>query len=278
MPAALLSDRGVIAVCGEDAASWLHTILTCDVAGLPNAGARLGALLSPQGKILFDFLIYRDDLPNAARFWLDTARERIPDLAKRLAFYRLRAKVTITPFAGPAAPADYCIAAEWGEEPEEGGSYKDPRHPMLGRRSIRPAGEAFDIDSQPDAYHAHRIALGVPEGGRDFAFGETFPHEALMDRLGGIDFTKGCYIGQEVVSRMQHRGAARTRIVRIAFDGPAPRAGDPIRAGDKIIGTVGGVAPARGLAMVRLDRAEEAALASLPLMAGGAKIRILNGD
>ena len=108
------------------------------------------------------------------------------------------------------------------------------------------------------AYDAHRIASGVPRGGLDFIYGDAFPHETNMDRLHGIDFDKGCYVGQEVVSRMQHRGTARTRTVRIILDGPAPEPGATILAGDKPVGTIGSAAGCHGLALVRIDRVADA--------------------
>ncbi len=123
-------------------------------------------------------------------------------------------------------------------------------------------------------YEAHRIALGIPRGGSDFIYGDAFPHETDMDQLGGVDFAKGCYIGQEVVSRIEHRGSARTRIVSITYDGFAPEAGMGVIAGDKNVGTLGSTADGRGLAMLRLDRIEDALAAGAPITAGGVPLRI----
>ena len=123
-------------------------------------------------------------------------------------------------------------------------------------------------------YHARRIALGVPEGGRDYAYGDAFPHEALFDQLNGVDFKKGCYVGQEVVSRMEHRGTARKRIVGVEGEGPLPASGTEITAGGKPIGTLGSVGGASGLALLRLDRAEEAKAAGLPLRAGDVTVAV----
>jgi hypothetical protein len=122
------------------------------------------------------------------------------------------------------------------------------------------------------AYEAHRIAQGVPRGGLDFIYGDAFPHETDMDQLGGVDFDKGCYVGQEVVSRMEHRGTARNRIVPIAAKGFAPDGGVPVMAGDKQVGITGSHAGNRGLAMLRLDRVADARAAGLPLIAGGVPI------
>jgi len=128
---------------------------------------------------------------------------------------------------------------------------------------------------EPAAYEAHRIALGVPRGGLDFIYGDAFPHETDMDQFGGVDFDKGCFVGQEVVSRIEHRGSARARVVPVSFDGFAPEAGTPVSAGDKTIGTLGSTAQGRGLAMLRLDRAADALAAGQPFIAGGIEIRLV---
>lgn len=261
MPIALLPDRAVVAVSGPDATAFLQGILTCNVETLPEREARLGALLTPQGKIQFDFLVSRagDD------FRLEAAAERIADLVKRLGLYRLRAKVSI------AADPTLGVAAAWdgAETAAETARVRDGRLPALGERLYASDG-AFSADATEADYHAHRIGLGVPEGGRDFAFSDAFPHEALMDQLGGVDFKKGCYVGQEVVSRMQHRGTARTRILPLVYrDGPAPEPGTEVTAGARSLGTTGSAAGDRGLATIRLDRLGDALAAGEPVRAGG---------
>ena len=261
MPIALLPDRTVVAVSGSDALPFLQGILTCNVETLPEGEARLGALLTPQGKIQFDFLVSRSD----DGFRLDVAAERVADLVKRLGLYRLRAKVTV------AADPTLGVAAAWdgAETAAETVRVRDGRLPALGERLYFAEG-AFSADATEDAYHAHRICLGVPEGGRDFAFGDAFPHEALMDQLGGVDFKKGCYVGQEVVSRMQHRGTARTRILPIVYrDGPAPEPGTEVIAGARSLGVTGSAAGDRGLATIRLDRLGDALAIGEPVRAGG---------
>src|SRR4029077_16590845 len=117
-------------------------------------------------------------------------------------------------------------------------------------------------------YEAHRIGCSAPRGGLDFMYGDAFPHETNMDRLHGLDFDKGCYVGQEVVSRMQHRGIARTRAVAVGYDGAAPQAGATITAGGRQVGTMGSAAGGRGLALLRLDRAAEALSRGEALLAG----------
>ncbi|MDQ0391683.1 CAF17-like 4Fe-4S cluster assembly/insertion protein YgfZ [Labrys monachus] len=246
-----LPDRAVLRLTGEDARSWFANIVTCDIAGLMPGEARWGALLAPQGKILFDFLATPD---GGDGLLLDTDRDKAADFSRRLNFYRLRARVTIEDLS-----ADEGFAVHAFPPAQDGGAiaaYVDPRDPDLGRRGIAPRPGQPD-DEAFAAYHARRIALGIPEGGKDFAWGEAFPHEVLMDMLGGVDFRKGCYVGQEVVSRMQHRGTARTRIVPVSASDVLPPAGTEVRIADKVAGTLGSSSGRRGLAMLRLDRVQD---------------------
>ncbi|MGJ3265481.1 MAG: YgfZ/GcvT domain-containing protein [Salinarimonas sp.] len=269
MPVAHLADRAVIEVSGPQAAPFLDGLVTCDIDERLHGPPLFGALLTPQGKILFDFVIHREAGADGPVLLLDTPAARAADLAKRLGFYRLRAKVTIADrSAERAVLAGWDVAAPAGAGIVAGA---DPRLAALGWRAVVPAGEAAaHADADADAWHARRIAHGVPEGGRDYAFGETFPHEALMDQLAGVDFTKGCYVGQEVVSRMQHRGTARTRILPARYaDGDAPEPGAEVVAGERTIGRAGSAAGGRGLVMLRLDRAADAIAAGTPLLAGG---------
>ncbi|MBS7702366.1 YgfZ/GcvT domain-containing protein [Chelatococcus asaccharovorans] len=266
MPSAFLADRGVIRISGTDVLDFLQNILTCRLDDLQPGAGRLGALLSPQGKILFDGLFV--PAPEGG-FLVDTAQAFLPDFLKRLTFYKLRSKVTLEDLSATLA-----VAAGWDDAQEPKGTllaYDDTRAPGLGRRFI---GEraAFATAGLLDAaaYHAHRIALGVPEGGKDFSYGDAFPHETMMDQMGGVVFDKGCYIGQEVVSRMHHRGTARTRIVVASFaDGEAPAAGTAVEAGGKLVGQLGSHAGPTALAMLRLDRVVDAQAAGLPLLADG---------
>ena len=256
MPSAHLPDRATLAVTGADATGLLQRLVTCDVEELPEGEARLGALLSPQGKILFDFLASR--MPGGFR--LDLPASMRADLAKRLTLYKLRAKVDI-------AEETLAVGARWGETAREG-DVRDGRLADLGDRVY---GAELGTDAQ--GYDAHRIALGIPEGGRDFAYGDAFPHEALMDQLGGVDFRKGCYVGQEVVSRMQHRGTARTRIMPVTIEDGAAEPGTEVTAGGKALGRMGSVAGTRGLAMLRLDRLADAWAAGERVTAGNASLR-----
>lgn len=261
MTSARLNHRGVLEVSGPEARTFLDRIVTCDVDPVAPGRAAFGALLSPQGKILADFILFAR---SGETFLLDTPASCLADLAKRLTLYKLRAKIAIVD-----RTADLAVMAGWDEEgpPDAVASAPDPRLAALGWRAIVPRGESSEGDAA--GYEARRIRLGIPEGGRDFAFGDAFPHEVLMDQLRGVAFDKGCYVGQEVVSRMQHRGTARTRIVPVRYAREAPPPGSEITAGGRAIGRTGSALGSQGLATLRLDRAADALAAGDPLEAGG---------
>lgn len=269
-----LADRGVVRVSGEDAKTFLDGLVTCDIDRVSPEHARLGALLTPQGKILFDFIVFQAPDEIGGAYYLDVLKVFAADLAKRLGFYKLRAKVAVEDLSDSLA-----VVAGWDTprpEDEAGLVVEDPRLPDLGWRAIVAAEDAAEFAKDPAAaYHAHRIALGIPEGGRDFLFGDAFPHEALMDQLHGVDFDKGCYVGQEVVSRMQHRGTARTRIVPALYEGGfAADVGVEVMAGEKTLGQTGTGAEGRGLLMIRLDRAADALAAGETIRAGGIPVTL----
>ena len=271
----LLADRGVVCVAGADAGKLLQGVISNDVGVLDRAPALHAGLLSPQGKILFEFFLVRA----GDAFLLETRRELASELVKRLSMYRLRAKATIAD-----ASADYRLLVAWGTSagqvaPHGLVSYPDPRLADLGIRLLQRADaqETVPIDERsfatPGDWHRHRIGLGVPEGGKDYPLGDTFPHEADFDLLNGVSFSKGCFVGQEVVSRMHNRASVRKRVVPIEADVPLT-AGAAISAGKAVIGTIGSVAGRRGLAMLRLDRAAEARASGEALTASGVVIHV----
>ena len=269
--AALLQRRGVIRVAGVDARKYLQGLITNDIAKAQDGRAIHAGLLNPQGKVLFDFFVVAAN----GSYLLDVVKDKSGELTKRLSFYRLRAEVDIVDEPSLA------ISAAWGGEPhpcKDAVVYPDPRLPELGFRLIlRADTSAAELGCSPASeadYDTNRIRLGVPEGGLDYGFGEAFPHEALFDQLNGVDFAKGCYVGQEVVSRMEHRGTARRRIVPIESEATLPLSGSSIEVGNMPIGTIGSVSGASGLALVRLDRAEEALARGIPLTAAGVKLRL----
>ena len=278
MKAALLPDRGVIKVSGDDARKFLNGLISNDMEKVKPGSARFAALLTPQGKIIADFIVAEAEPEDGGGFFLDCPRALAPALKDKLAFYKLRAKVTVDDLS-----ATLGVLAGWEGTAlsDDGLSFADPRLPSLGVRTILPPGlaaeAAADLGAElidAEAYEAHRIALGVPRGGIDFPYGDTFPHEADMDQIGGIDFQKGCYVGQEVVSRVEHRGSARSRVVPVAFGefGPAP---GPLMAGEKEIGDLRSIGKGRGLALVRLDRAADAIAAGTPLLCGNMAIELV---
>jgi tRNA-modifying protein YgfZ len=269
--AAFLPDRSVLRVAGPDARKFLQGLVTSDVEKARGSTAVHAGLLSPQGKVLFDFFV----VPAEGGFLLDVAQQTSSEFRKRLGFYRLRADVEV------GDEPSYRVAAVWGGKPRlpEGViAYADPRLTELGFRILLPPG--MDVSAlgctqaAADGYHAMRIKLGVAEGGRDYAYGDTFPHEALFDQLNGVDFAKGCFVGQEVVSRMEHRGTARKRVVPVEGDAPLPASGTSIEAGGVPLGSLGSVSGSSGLALIRLDRAEEAMARGTPLMAGNVKVTL----
>jgi len=284
MKAALLPDRGVIKVIGDDARKFLHGLVTADMLGVAPGTARFCALLTPQGKIIADFFVTEAPHAEGGGFFLDIPRALAVTLVEKLNLYKLRAKVLIEDLTEILG-----VLAVWDGQgtpghatTKQGLSYADPRLPALGSRVMIPphrAAAASELGAEllsAEDYEAHRIALAVPRGGLDFAYGDAFPHEADMDQLGGVDFAKGCYIGQEVVSRIEHRGIARTRAVALRYDGATPENGAPITAGERQIGTMGSAARGRGIALIRLDRVAEAEPSALA--AGGIPIRLIKPD
>ncbi|MBZ8133407.1 folate-binding protein YgfZ [Afifella sp. IM 167] len=262
MALARLTERTILKVGGPEARHFLANIVTCDLPP-DEGGLAYGALLTPQGKIIADFFIHR----LGEGFALDIAAAAAPDLLKRLTLYRLRAKVDIAE-AGEAL----AVFAGWdGAAPE--GAHADPRLEALGWRMVA-APDALSPDTDAVAYHARRVLLGVPEGGTDFLYNDAFPHDAAMDCLHGVAFRKGCYIGQEVVSRMQHRGTARRRMVLLTASngGALPETGADVLAGEKVVGRLGSSADGKAIALVRIDRLGEAIAAGQEISAGGTPV------
>lgn len=237
-----LASRLAFSVEGDDAVEFLDNIVTIDVAALAEEQAGYGALLTPQGKILFDFFALR----TVDGFLIDCAAAQRMEFLQKLNIYKLRAKVQI-------APRD---ELEIGVMPDDDPlplSYADPRLDSMGHRMIAPKGTL----PHGGGYDAWRIAEGMADSEADIGIGKLFPHEANLDRLGGVSFTKGCYVGQEVVSRMEHRSTARSRIVPVTYDGPAPPSGTVISMGVVNVGLSLSTAGTTGLALVRLDRMRE---------------------
>ncbi|ULR46628.1 folate-binding protein YgfZ [Rhizobium sp. K102] len=265
MPSVFLKDRSLLSVGGADAQSFLQNLITTDITSLASDEARPGALLTPQGKILFDFMIWQD----SDGYVIETDAGQRDALLKRLTMYRLRAAVTLAPIAEEG------ISVCWGEGADgirDSQGVWDSRFAKAGITLTRRPGRHGD--GAEALYDALRVAHGIAISGSDFALQDAFPHDVLMDLNGGLSFKKGCYVGQEVVSRMQHRGTARRRVVTVSAATALPGTGTAITAAGKPVGTLGSVEGGRGLAIVRIDRAGTAMSEGTPLLADGAPVSL----
>ncbi|MCA0276414.1 MAG: folate-binding protein [Proteobacteria bacterium] len=263
MPTAILADRATIDVSGPDAEHFLQNILTVDLAALGEREAKPGALLAPQGKIMFDFLVSRSG-ENGLR--LECRADIADDFVRRLMLYKLRAKADIS------KQNQLAVSVSWQDDSAASQSDSTVRDSRFQQPVFRHYGSAPAADATEADWHALRIASGVAESGPDYALADAFPHDVLLDQLDGIGFKKGCFIGQEVVSRMEHRGTARTRIVPIRYADASPLPGLPVVAGEKNVGALGSTAKGRGLALLRLDRVGDAMAQGTPISAGGVEI------
>jgi folate-binding protein YgfZ len=266
MPSASLNGRAVLNVTGEHAENFLQNLITTDLDTLERGDLKPGALLNPQGKILFEFLVSR----NGDGLRLDTLQTSANDLLKRLTLYKLRAKVQI------AADSETLVRVSW--ENESGSSdnestVHDQRFPDELNVSRHYGGEPLS-DGNEAAWIALRIVHGVAEAPYDYALGDAFPHDVNLDQTGGVSFKKGCFVGQEVVSRMQHRGTARRRILVATGTADLPETGTPITAKGREIGILGSIAGKAGLALVRIDRVKDAMDVGTPILAGEIAIHL----
>ncbi|MBO9546533.1 folate-binding protein YgfZ [Caulobacter sp.] len=241
-----LASRAVIAVSGPDWKSFLQGLLTQDVETIQPGELRFAGLLTPQGKLLYDLFVAANPKEMGDGALLDVAAEHRDAILTRLTMYRLRAKVTLE-------ASDFKVIAAFGE-PMAGG-FADPRLPALGARAY---GHCEAESTEAD-YEAWRLSLGVP-GPADWGSEAHYPIEADFDLLAGIDFKKGCFVGQETTSRMKRRGTIKNRMLPITFDGPAPAFGTEVLAGDLRAGEVLSGGDGRAMAILRLDRIEGAAL------------------
>jgi folate-binding protein YgfZ len=279
----LLEDRAVLEVSGADRRSFLQGLVSNDVEKVGPARALYAALLTAQGKYLHDFFIAEA----GDAIWLDGEKERLADLKRRLLVYRLRAKVA------PLERPDLAVAAAFGEDalaalafPEEPGAarpfaagvaFVDPRLPALGARIIAPRPalrpallELGLVEADPATYDRHRLLLGVPDGSRDLTIEKSLLLEAGFDELHGIDWEKGCYLGQELTARTKYRGLLKRRLLPVAIAGPPPAPGTPVTLEGREVGEMRSHRDHRGIAFIRID----AALAEKPLHAGEASLLV----
>jgi len=282
----LFDDRAIIRIDGVDQVNFLQGLVSNDVTVVTPEKAGYGALLTPQGKFLHDFFLTVVD----GALMLDTEADRAGDLLRKLKLYKLRSRIEIADlsadwvsgvvFGDDALPALDLPGDRGATRPFAGGAaYVDPRLTEIGARVLLPRTGARtaladqDLAESPvEGYHRRRVSLGLPDGARDMAVEKTVLLEAGFEELGGVDFKKGCYMGQELTARTKYRGLVKRRLMPVSIDGPAPVPGTQITLDGKEAGELRSVVDGHGLAMIRLNRLDEAFSAGLPLMAGEATV------
>jgi folate-binding protein YgfZ len=275
MPTAHLNDRALVSIAGPDAEHFLQNIVTTDVVGIAPGDVWPGALLTPQGKIMFDFLVSRRGEDG---FLLECRSDFVDDFVRRLTLYKLRSKLEITKLDQSVVAVAWqddspASQSDSGASQTDSSRLRDRRFPeaanVVRHHDGLPAADASEED-----YTALRIAHGVAESGSDYALGDAFPHDILFDQNGGVGLKKGCFVGQEVVSRMHHRGTARRRLLIAAGETALPAPGTDITAEGRSVGTLGSVAGAKGLAIARIDKVKSAMDGGVPLMAGASAVTL----
>jgi folate-binding protein YgfZ len=282
----LLPDRGVLALHGGDVRPFLQGLISTDVAHVRDDRAAYGALLTPQGKFLFDFFMVQD----AGQLLLEAEAARLGELHRRLLMYRLRSKVEIEDCS-----ARFAVVALIGDEParaldlpqvpgaartlDQGLVFVDPRLPRLGARALLPKDTAnatlaaFGFQAvEREAYDRLRLTLGVPDGSRDLVVEKATLLESGFEELNGVDFAKGCFVGQELTARMKYRGLVRKRLLPVTFRGAPPPPGTVIRLGEREAGEMRSGIDGQGLALLRLEQVDKAKADGTPLMAGDTEI------
>ena len=282
-----LDDRGVVSVDGPEAEPFLQGLISNDIERVTEARSIYAALLTPQGKFLHDFFVLR----RGKGYLLDCEGPRVGDLGGRLVAYRLRADVQLADatedhqvvalFGGESAGGAFGLAPDEGSAAPCGGGtvMRDPRNAALGLRAVLPRGadlafleRAGFAKGHVADYERHRIAHGAPDGSRDMEVGRATLMECGFEALNGVDFEKGCYVGQELTARTKHRGLVRRQLAPVALEGPLPPAGTPIMAGEREVGEIRSGFDAAALAVLRLERIAAAAEAGEPLTAGEARV------
>lgn len=289
---AIAPDRGVIAITGEDRVAFLQGLVSNDVAKVAADHAIYAALLTAQGRYLHDFFIAAHSDPKAGdALLIDVERERLPDLLKKLSLYKLRSKVALKD-----ASAEWAVALLWGDQTaatlkldaqpgkaialEGGVAFIDPRLAALGARALLPIHQAeielsamgFGAGKRAD-YDALRLKLGVPDGARDLPIEKAILLESGFDELNGIDWDKGCYMGQELTARTKYRGLVRKRLLPVAVEGAVPPPGTPITFAGKDAGEMRSGFDGRAMALLRLEAVQAAQQAGQALQAGSSALR-----
>jgi folate-binding protein YgfZ len=279
MKFAILSGRAPLAVTGPDAVAFLQGLVSNDVEKVSAQQAIYAALLTAQGKFLFDFFVAKmgDGLV------LDAEAARLDDLAKRLKLYKLRSKVTIE------RVENFAVMAVWGEGADKvlalaPYAFPDPRLPTAGVRLVAPANFAdtlraagFGEASETD-YDSHRLSLGLPDGSRDIGIDKAVLLECGFEELHGVDFAKGCYMGQELTARTKYRGLVKKRLLPVEIAGAAPPTGTQITLDGKDAGELRSSHGKAGIALIRLDAFDKARIDGVPLMAGSVALSAWTPD
>ena len=258
-----LSDRAVLRVSGSERVDFLQNLITQNVTKCPVGGLMAGALLTPQGKLLHDFLLFGED----DALLLDCDARQADALVKKLSLYKLRAEVSIE-------KTDFSVHALWQEDgyacPPAAGFAEDPRHAGLGLRGVFENYDTRLPEKSLAAWHTNRIGLGVPQGPDDMPPGTVFPLEYGFGLMQAIDFQKGCFVGQEVTSRTHRKGSLRKKLHVIALDGTA-ELGSDIMSSERRVGQIVAIDDRQGLALIREDAL------SLNLTAGETALRVTGG-
>ena len=280
--ATFLTDRGLLALEGAECRGFLQGLISNDVGKVTESSSIYAALLTAQGKFLHDFFV----LQWGDGLMIDCEKERRGDLLRRLSLYKLRSKVTIRDVSD-----QFNVAVIFGEDsglipdlPTAPGATKkigditvlaDPRCKALGYRAVgteeRLTAFAVTLDAlvaSAEDYHRLRISLGLPDGSRDLPVEKTFLLENNFEEMNGVDFNKGCYVGQELTARTKYRALVRNRLYRVDSDGPLPAPGCAVMRGEKNVGTFYNGIDRSGLALLKIEDVEEAEKTGTPLMAG----------
>jgi tRNA-modifying protein YgfZ len=278
-----LGNRGLLTITGPDSRNFLQGLISNDVNKVSPEQAIYAAMLSAHGKFLHDFFIFQQ----GEALVLDCEAERLADLLRRLGMYKLRSQVTIAPgdtdrlvavAFGEDAPAIFGLAAEAGRAVDFAGgtAFIDPRLPDLGVRLVGPVSglaeklQGLDLSpAEPADYDRLRLELGIADGSRDLQIDRTLLLEAGFDELNGVDWKKGCYVGQEMTARTKYRALVKKRLMPVRCDGAVPTAGSPVTLCGREAGEICSGRDSVALAVLRLDMVEEAAASGQPLVAEG---------
>ncbi|MGI9506663.1 MAG: YgfZ/GcvT domain-containing protein [Geminicoccaceae bacterium] len=288
----VLLDRGVLAISGEEARPFLQGLISNDIDKVSPDRAIYAALLTPQGKCLFDFFVTQQD----DRLLIDVEADRLPALTQRLTMYKLRAKADIADVSGDfgvgallggAVLGDVGLGDERGvvRELDGGVVFVDPRLSALGARAILPKASAVATlealglaEGTAEDYDRARFAVGVPEGASELGVDKSPLLELGFEELDGVDFDKGCFVGQELTARMKYRGLVRKRLMPVTFEGGTPAAGTAIKAGSRDIGDLRSACGGSGFAVLRLDKLEASAAAGETLSADDIAVTAVKPD